>query len=171
MVRAPHSPHCESPHAPPSRRQYCELDWVAEEFSGGCYVGLLPPHVLTSLGEQVTKTSFIDVTCPMTMLLPPHVAPRFLPWSQLRTPFGRVHFAGTELATIASTGDASLGQTLGPKIKEDAKQASLKTMAIVKGVKTTAANSKLAASIPGNFKALFDTCLGILKSLKGAAAV
>jgi hypothetical protein len=57
------------------------------------------------------------------------------------------------------------------KIKEDAKQASLKTMAIVKGVKTTAANSKLAASIPGNFKALFDTCLGILKSLKGAAAV
>ena len=34
-----------------------------------------------------------------------------------------------------------------------------------------AANSKLAAGVPGKFKALFDKCLSILKSLKGAAVV
>ena len=68
---------------------------MAEEFSGGCYVGLLPPHVLTSLGEQVTGRYMILARTHAAF----HVAPRALPCSQLRTPFGRVHFGGTELAT------------------------------------------------------------------------
>jgi monoamine oxidase len=48
---------------------YAEMDWTREEFSGGCYVGVLPPGVLTAFGEA------------------------------LRRPVGRLHFAGTETAT------------------------------------------------------------------------
>jgi len=47
---------------------YLEQDWPAEPWSRGCYVGLLPPGALTSLG------------------------------SFLRTPCGRIHWAGTETA-------------------------------------------------------------------------
>ena len=55
------------------------------------------------------------------------------------------------------------------QLKEDAKGAGLKAMDALKSVKTFGANSKLAAGIPGNFKELFDKCVDILKSLKGAA--
>jgi monoamine oxidase len=45
-----------------------DLDWMAEPWSAGCYVGLPRPGVLSSIGEA------------------------------LRQPFGRVHWAGTETA-------------------------------------------------------------------------
>ncbi len=48
---------------------YLEKNWTAEEFSGGCYVGVMPPKVLTELGRL------------------------------LREPMGCVYFAGTETAT------------------------------------------------------------------------
>ncbi len=46
-----------------------DLDWMAEPWSAGCYVGLPRPGVLSSIGDA------------------------------LRQPFGRVHWAGTETAT------------------------------------------------------------------------
>ncbi|XP_064624623.1 amine oxidase [flavin-containing] B-like [Lineus longissimus] len=49
---------------------YEELNWMEEEYSGGCYVGVMPPGVLTSFGPM------------------------------LREPVGNVHFAGTEAATV-----------------------------------------------------------------------
>jgi monoamine oxidase len=49
--------------------EFREQDWLVEEFSRGCYVGFCPPGVLTSLGDA------------------------------LRTPSGRIHWAGTETAT------------------------------------------------------------------------
>lgn len=49
---------------------YLEKNWMADEFSGGCYVGTFPPGVLTAYGRV------------------------------LRMPFGRVHFAGTITATL-----------------------------------------------------------------------
>ncbi|XP_006825916.2 amine oxidase [flavin-containing] B-like [Saccoglossus kowalevskii] len=49
--------------------EYIDNDWLSEEYSGGCYVGVMPPGVLTSFG------------------------------SVIRTPHGCVHFAGTETAT------------------------------------------------------------------------
>jgi hypothetical protein len=49
--------------------KYVELDWTAEEFSGGCYMGVMTPGVLTAYGPA------------------------------LREPIGRMHFAGTETAT------------------------------------------------------------------------
>ncbi|XP_060078754.1 amine oxidase [flavin-containing] B-like [Ylistrum balloti] len=48
---------------------YIEKNWMAEEFSGGCYLGVMPPGVLTKYGRM------------------------------LRKPLGHVHFAGTETAT------------------------------------------------------------------------
>ena len=45
-----------------------DLDWIAEPWSTGCYVGLPRPGTLTAIGEA------------------------------LRTPCGRVHWAGTETA-------------------------------------------------------------------------
>ncbi|MES1943886.1 amine oxidase [Salinisphaera sp. PC39] len=48
---------------------YVENDWLAEPWSRGCYVGLMPPRVLTEVGTA------------------------------LRAPIGRLHFAGTETAT------------------------------------------------------------------------
>jgi len=48
---------------------YAELDWVAEEWSLGCYVSHAGPGVLTSFGEA------------------------------LRQPCGRIHWAGSETAT------------------------------------------------------------------------
>lgn len=47
---------------------YVDHDWTAEHWSRGCYVGVMPPGVLTRVGEA------------------------------LRTPCGRIHFAGTETA-------------------------------------------------------------------------
>ncbi|HJL16016.1 MAG TPA: FAD-dependent oxidoreductase, partial [Sandaracinaceae bacterium LLY-WYZ-13_1] len=49
--------------------EYVDHDWSAERFSGGCYVGLMPPGVLTTCGRV------------------------------LREPCGRLHWAGTETAT------------------------------------------------------------------------
>jgi monoamine oxidase len=48
---------------------YLDHDWTQEEWSGGCYVGLMAPGVMTRVGRM------------------------------LRAPVGRVHFAGTETAT------------------------------------------------------------------------
>ncbi len=48
---------------------YADKDWPADPWSGGCYVGLMTPGVMTALGPS------------------------------LRIPFGRLHFAGTETAT------------------------------------------------------------------------
>jgi monoamine oxidase len=48
---------------------YVDHDWTVEEWSGGCYVGIMPPGVLTRVGAA------------------------------LREPLGRVHLAGTETAT------------------------------------------------------------------------
>ncbi|OWF47168.1 amine oxidase [flavin-containing] A-like [Mizuhopecten yessoensis] len=48
---------------------YIEKNWMEDEFSGGCYLGVMPPGVLTKYGRM------------------------------LRKPIGRVHFAGTETAT------------------------------------------------------------------------
>ncbi len=49
---------------------YLDHDWTAERWSKGCYVGIFPPGVLTAHGAA------------------------------LREPFGRIHWAGTETATI-----------------------------------------------------------------------
>ena len=49
--------------------EYTDKDWLADEWSGGCYVGLAPPNFLSQ-----TATA-------------------------LRAPHGLVHFAGTETAT------------------------------------------------------------------------
>ncbi len=48
---------------------YVDLDWTEERYSGGGYVGILPPGALTSYGGG------------------------------LRAPWGRIHWAGTETAT------------------------------------------------------------------------
>lgn len=52
-----------------SPTDYVEHDWTAEEWSRGCYVGVMPPRVMTRIGDA------------------------------LRAPCGRIHFAGTETAT------------------------------------------------------------------------
>ncbi len=51
-------------------KSYTDKDWSAEEWTRGCYVGFAPPGVLTAYGEA------------------------------LRDPVGRIHWAGTETATI-----------------------------------------------------------------------
>lgn len=56
-------PEAESPS------DYVDHDWTAETYSRGCYVGVMPPRVLTRIGDA------------------------------LRAPCGRIHFAGTETAT------------------------------------------------------------------------
>lgn len=48
---------------------YVDKDWTADPWSAGCYVGLMPPGLMTRAGEG------------------------------LRRPCGRIHFAGTETAT------------------------------------------------------------------------
>jgi monoamine oxidase len=50
-------------------REYIELSWMNEEFSRGCYAGVMPPGGWTSFG------------------------------CALRSPIGRIHWAGTETAT------------------------------------------------------------------------
>lgn len=49
---------------------YVEQNWMSDEFSGGCYVSVFAPGVLSTLGEE------------------------------LRKPFSHVHFAGSESARI-----------------------------------------------------------------------
>ena len=51
-------------------REYIEHSWAEEEYSRGCYVGNFPPGVWTQYGEA------------------------------LREPIGRIHWAGTETATV-----------------------------------------------------------------------
>jgi monoamine oxidase len=50
---------------------YEEQDWAADRWSGGCYLAHMPPGVLTQFGRA------------------------------LRAPVGRVHWAGTETATVS----------------------------------------------------------------------
>ena len=50
--------------------EYVEQSWVEEEYTRGCYAGYMPPGVWTAYGEA------------------------------LRTPVGRLHWAGTETATV-----------------------------------------------------------------------
>jgi monoamine oxidase len=70
------APPCSRPSRGTSGRRartptdYVEKDWSGELWSRGCYVGVAPPGVLLDYGEQ------------------------------LRRPSGRVHWAGTETATI-----------------------------------------------------------------------
>ena len=35
---------------------YTECDWTAEEFSKGCYSAVMPPRVMTELGEGLRRT-------------------------------------------------------------------------------------------------------------------
>lgn len=51
-------------------REYVEYSWAEEEYSRGCYAGYMPPGVWTTYGEA------------------------------LREPIGRIHWAGTETATV-----------------------------------------------------------------------
>ncbi|XP_031553382.1 amine oxidase [flavin-containing] B-like isoform X2 [Actinia tenebrosa] len=51
---------------------YVDKDWLGDEYSGGCYVGIMPCGVMTKYGKA------------------------------LRCPIGRLHFAGTETATISA---------------------------------------------------------------------
>ena len=51
---------------------YVDKNWPAEKYSGGCYVSIMPCGVMTNF------------------------------WKALREPVGRVHFAGTETATVWS---------------------------------------------------------------------
>ncbi len=50
--------------------EYIEFSWAEEEFTRGCYAGYMPPGVWTTFGEA------------------------------LRAPIGRLHWAGTETATV-----------------------------------------------------------------------
>jgi monoamine oxidase len=50
--------------------EYVEYSWAEEEYSRGCYAGYMPPGVWTTYGEA------------------------------LREPIGRIHWAGTETATV-----------------------------------------------------------------------
>jgi monoamine oxidase len=50
--------------------QYVDKSWTGEEWSGGCYAGIMGPHTLSRLGPL------------------------------LREPFGHVHWAGTETSDI-----------------------------------------------------------------------
>ncbi|HJW35241.1 MAG TPA: FAD-dependent oxidoreductase, partial [Actinomycetes bacterium] len=54
-------------------RELLERSWADEEYSGGCYAGYFPPGVWTSCGQA------------------------------LREPIGRLHWAGTETATVWSS--------------------------------------------------------------------
>lgn len=49
---------------------YVEQDWTAEEWSRGCYVGFMAPGVLSAYGQELAR------------------------------PCGRIHWAGTETATV-----------------------------------------------------------------------
>jgi monoamine oxidase len=49
---------------------YTDQCWATEEWSGGCYTGIMGPHTLTALGPEMRK------------------------------PFGRVHWAGTETSDV-----------------------------------------------------------------------
>jgi monoamine oxidase len=51
-------------------RAYVEQNWAEEVYTRGCYVGYTPPGVLTEFGEA------------------------------LRKPVGRIHWAGSETATV-----------------------------------------------------------------------
>jgi monoamine oxidase len=51
-------------------RAYKERSWAEEEYTRGCYAGYMPPGVWTAYGEE------------------------------LRRPVGRLHWAGTETATV-----------------------------------------------------------------------
>ena len=59
-----HGPEARTPTA------YVDKNWIADEWSGGCYVGLAAPGMLAASA------------------------------SAIREPCGRIHFAGTETATI-----------------------------------------------------------------------
>jgi monoamine oxidase len=68
---------------------YVEMLWAQEEFTGGCYGGLFPTGVWTSYGKA------------------------------LRTPVGRIHWAGTETATTWNgymDGAVSSGERAGAEV-------------------------------------------------------
>ncbi|OLZ57471.1 oxidoreductase [Amycolatopsis coloradensis] len=69
---------------------YLEMDWCAEEFSGGCYGGFAQPEMLTRYGTA------------------------------LREPVGPIHFAGTETATRWAgyiDGAAESGEKVAAELK------------------------------------------------------
>jgi monoamine oxidase len=68
---------------------YVEMLWAQEEFTGGCYGGLFPTGVWTSYGKA------------------------------LRAPVGRIHWAGTETATVWNgymDGAVSSGERAGAEV-------------------------------------------------------
>ncbi|MGH3698702.1 MAG: flavin monoamine oxidase family protein [Pseudonocardiaceae bacterium] len=76
---------------------YLEMDWCAEEFSGGCYGGFARPETLTGYGTA------------------------------LREPVGPIHFAGTETATRWAgyiDGAAESGERVAAEVKASILQAA-----------------------------------------------
>jgi monoamine oxidase len=74
-----------------SPRDYVEMNWGEERWSRGCYVGYTPPGVLLDFG------------------------------SALREPVGRVHWAGTETATVWNgymDGAVQSGQRAAAEVNE-----------------------------------------------------
>ncbi|XP_041355941.1 amine oxidase [flavin-containing]-like isoform X2 [Gigantopelta aegis] len=68
---------------------YEEMDWLAEQWSGGCYTTMMPPGFLTKFGREIRK------------------------------PIGRLYFAGTETATYWSgymEGAIQAGERAGREI-------------------------------------------------------
>eukprot|EP00002_Diphylleia_rotans_P016079 TRINITY_DN3123_c0_g1_i3.p1 TRINITY_DN3123_c0_g1~~TRINITY_DN3123_c0_g1_i3.p1 ORF type:complete len:486 (+),score=109.23 TRINITY_DN3123_c0_g1_i3:65-1522(+) len=83
--------------------RYIEKNWMAEEFSGGCYVGIMPPGFLTRYGPHLTTTH------------------------------GLVHFAGTETASFWSgymDGAILAGEREAHRILVDLSQVSSNTASI-----------------------------------------
>jgi len=84
--------------APPVPTAYHELDWSAEEFSAGCYVGVMPPQVRAGWLPRYDGIKPLDLPTP-THAPPTHAAAaQFMThyFGLMREPMGGVHFAGTE---------------------------------------------------------------------------
>jgi hypothetical protein len=73
---------------------YVEKNWGEEEFTKGCYVGIMQPGTMTQL--YVFLFIFISSSLPP---FPSHSLPS-ISGKVLREPVGPIHFAGTETATV-----------------------------------------------------------------------
>ena len=104
---------------------YAEQNWMGEEYSEGCYVGVMPPGVMSSLGEElgwfatVIFRSIFHVVVGEWLIVSSSSVMRYFsvflyifsrlaaasrlgPGDTIRDPIGRIHFAGTETATLWS---------------------------------------------------------------------
>jgi monoamine oxidase len=90
-------------------RAYTERSWAEEEYTRGCYAGYMPPGVWTAYGED------------------------------LRRPVGRLHWAGTETATVwngymdgaVSAGERAAGEVLAALDQGDPVEATPSTLALL----------------------------------------